>query len=128
MTFMYTVVFILIILILVLLIFSFSKNIREYKVINSSVVKDDLVEVLVTDKELKMIYDNNYLFLNRRKKLIKIEEVNKSILVRKNKKYHNVLLKLKLNNDVKVNDIKSLVLFNRKVNIFEMIKIIWKGE
>ena len=128
MTFIYTVIFILIIIVFLLLIFSLNKNIKTYKVINSSVFKDNVVEAIVTDKQLKMIYNNKYLFLNRKKVLIRIIEINKSVLVRKNNEYHRVLLKVKLKKNCKVNDIKSLVLFNRKVNIFEMIKIIWKGE
>jgi len=127
-TYIYTVVFILMILIIVLIIFSLKENIRTYDVISSSVIKDDLVEAVVTDKQLKTIYKNKYLYLNRKKQVIKIEKINKNILVRKNKNYHNILLKIKLNKKAKVNDIKPLILFNRKVNIFEMIRIIWKGE
>ena len=128
MTLIRTVIFILFLIVLILVIFSLNKNIRTYKVINSTVFKDDIVEVLVNDRELKMIYDNKYLFLNRKKVLIDIVEINKSVLVRKNKNYHNALLRVKLNKNSKVNDVKSLVLFNRKVNVFEMIRIIWKGE
>ena len=110
-----------------MIIFSLKKNIKTYGIINSNVVKDDLVEAIVTDKELKTVYNNKYLYLDRRKYLIKIEKINRSVLIRKNKKYHNILLRVKLNNQEKVNDIKTLVLFQKKVNVFDMIKIIWKG-
>ena len=126
-TYIYTVIFILFILMTILIFYSFNNNIKTYNTINSNVIKDDLVEVLVTDKELKTIYSNKYLYLNRKRRKIKIEEVNRKVLVRKHKNYHNVLLKIKLGSNAKVNDIKTLTLFNKRINIFEMIRIIWKG-
>lgn len=123
----YIGIFLLIIFVVLIIVFSFQKNIKIYKKITASVIKENLVEVLVTDNELKTIYSNKYLIINRKKQIIKVEQINKNILKRKNKNYHNVILKVKLNSNLKSNDIVTLLLFNKKENVFWMIKTVWKG-
>lgn len=126
-TLIYTVTFIILLVIIGLLVISSKKLVLTYKIINASVIKDDLVETLVTDTELKTIYNNKYMYLNSNKVKIKIEEINKKVLKRKNEIYHSVILKVNLNKDVKTNDIETLVLFDKKINVLEMIQNTWKG-
>ena len=126
-SFLYTVIFVISIVFFILLFFSTRKNIRTYKVIMSTVMKNDIVEVLVTDKELKTIYNNKYLFIDKRKKKIKIEKIDKKVLKRSNKYYHSVIFKVELNKRVKENDTKKLLFFDEKVTFFDMMKVIWKG-
>ncbi|MBQ2640316.1 MAG: hypothetical protein IJF92_06135 [Bacilli bacterium] len=126
-SFLYASIFILGILIFFLILFSMRKSIRTYKVINSIVVKSNLVELLVTDKDLKTIYNNKYLYINKKKTIISLENINKKVLKRNSHYYHSVLLKVKLNSKVKENDTIKLLFFNGKITVFKMIKVIWKG-
>lgn len=126
-SFLYTVLFVVSIVLLFITIFSIKKNIRTYEVINSTVVKDNLVNVLVTNQQLKTIYNNKYLYIGKKKIKNKIVEVNKKVLKRSNKYYHSVLLKVKLNSKDKVNDTKKILFFDGKITTFDMMKVIWKG-
>ncbi len=123
----FAMTFILALMFVLITMFSFNDHIRIYKVINASVIKDNLVEALVTDKELKTIYHNKYLFVDKKKRLIKIERIDRNILKRESKNYHNVLLKVNLNSKVKTNDLVALLFFDKKVDVISMIKIVWKG-
>ena len=126
-SFLYTIIFVIGVFLCVLMFFSMKKNIRTYKVINSIVVKNNLVEAIVDEKDLRIIYKNKYLYINKKKILIQLVEINKKILKRNNKYYHSVLLNIKSESSVKENDTKKLLFFNDKITVFEMIKIIWKG-
>ena len=126
-SFLYTGIFILSLLLSILVLVSMKRSIITYKVINSIVVKNNLIEVIVTDSELKTIYNNKYLYINKEKKKIKLEKINKRVIKRNNNYYHSVLINTKLNSKVKENDTIKLLFFNGKITVLKMIKVIWKG-
>lgn len=120
-------IFIIFINLIILFSYSFNKKIITYELINASYVKDDLIQILVTDKQLKNIYKNKYLFINNRKRKIRIEKVDKYILKRYKKSYHSVLLNVELDKKYKNNDLIELFFFKEKINVYSMIKVVWKG-
>ncbi len=113
--------------ILILLFYCFSGKFNNYYAINGVVFGNDIVEVMVTSSELKILYKNGFLYLDDKKKNYDIVKVNKNILKTKNKKYHEVLISLDVDN-MKENDILQLVFCDERIKIFEIFKSIWKED
>lgn len=117
-------ILIIIVFIVSLLLFKI-KFIRTYSSISSTVVKNNLIYFLVDDKQLSYLHNNKYFIANGKKYLINIEQINKNVLKRNEKNYHSVLLKVNLNKKYKENDFIKILLFNKKIDVYSMIKTVW---
>lgn len=117
--------------ILIIIVFSVSlllfkiKFIRTYSSISSTVVKNNLIYFLADNKQLSYLHNNKYFIANGKKYLINIEQINKNVLKRNEKNYHSVLLKVNLNKKYKENDFIKILLFNKKIDVYSMIKTVW---
>ena len=103
-------------------------KINTFKVFNGIVLKDDLLQLLVTTKELELFQDNKFIYIDNKKYEFKIREVNRDLVKRKEISYHSILIEWKYNNDLKVNDIVDFSIFYKKISLLEMFKIIWKED
>ena len=121
-------IILLIILELIFLIFIYNTKIYNYELLNSVVIKDDLVLLIVSEKENKMINKNSYLYLNGKKIKYKVFEDRGYVLKRDNEKYKEVLLEFKFNKKYKANDSIQIILKKDKKRIIEIFKIIWDGD
>lgn len=110
--------------ILGLAIFTCFYKIPTYRVITGVVFKDDLIEVMVTDSELKQMYKNSMFYIDDKKYNYSIEEVILKALVKDHENYNVVYIGC-LIDDRKENDVVELVFRNEKVKLFKMFEVIW---
>lgn len=108
-------------IIFVFLLFKVKED--KYIKINSIVIKDNLVLVVVDKNNRKVIYSNEVLYLDDKLKDYKIRE-DRGLVI--DKKYYQILLELETENK-KTNDVLELVIKSKKFRLIEMFKIIWEG-
>lgn len=126
-----TIYFLLIILFLLeilLLIYLYNKKIYTYESLNSVVVKDNLVLLIISDKQYKTLNKNSFLYLDGKKIKYKVFEDRGYVIENKKEKYKEVVLEFKFNKEYKVNDSLRLVLKDKKIRLIEIFKIIWEGD
>lgn len=111
--------------ILVLAIFTFFYKIPTYHLITGVVFKDDLIEVIVSDNELKQLYQNSTFYIDDEKYKYSIEEVVLKAMVKKHENYHIVYIGC-LMRDERENDVVEFVLRDEKVKLFKMFEVIWR--
>lgn len=124
--FIYFLTLVIILCFFIILFFCKFNCIKTYNHVSSTVIKNNLVYCLMSSKELKNVYRNKYLIIDNKKQLIKIENVDKDILKRNSKYYHGITFKVKLSKKYKENDVVEILLFDKKINIFSMIKMVWR--
>lgn len=103
----------------------YNKKIYTYEILNAVVVKDNLVLLIISDKQNKILNKNRYLYLNGEKIKFKITEDRGYVI--KNK-YKELLIELKFNKKYKANDSLQLILKKEKIRLIEIFKIIWEGD
>ena len=121
-------IILLIILEIVFLIFLYNTKIYNYELLNGVVIKDDLVLLIVSEKENNLLNKNSYLYLNSKKIKYKVFEDRGFVLKRDNEKYKEVILEFKFNKKYKTNDSLQIILKKDKKRIIEIFKFIWDGD
>ena len=110
---------------IIFMISIYNKKIYTYEILNAVVVKDNLVLLIISDKQNKILNKNSYLYLNGEKIKFKITEDRGYVI--KNK-YKELLIELKFNKKYKANDSLQLILKKEKIRLIEIFKIIWEGD
>ena len=105
----------------------FIHKVNDYYKIQSIVVKDDLVLLVVSKEERKIIYSNETLFYDNHKHKYKIVEDRGIVIKRNNKNYYQLLLKFNFSKKI-VNDTLDLVFIKKRMHLIEIFKIIWEGD
>lgn len=106
----------------------FTNKTYTYIKLDGIVIKDNLINIIVSKKEQKIIDKNKYLYLNDKKIKYKIIEEKLDIIKKDNNKYNQLILEFKFNNKYKANDIISLTFKNKKINFIEIFKNIIEGD
>ncbi len=109
-----------------LIFYTFSIKINSYVLITGRVRKNNLVELLVNDDELNILYKNRFVYVSDLKKKFFISDVSKNILVEKDIKYSLVLIEVDLS--LKDGDIVEVSFKDKRIRLWEIFKVIWKGE
>lgn len=109
----------------IFLLYIFEKSYVIYRRLQGVVVMDNVLTLVVDDKELNMFYSNNCLFLNNKKMKYTIRNVNRDVLKRNDIYYHEVFLNVKLDKKSKVNDVLDISLMEKNDNLYKIFKIIW---
>ena len=125
------VVFISVIFVFILVVFLIIINksrFRTYTSISAFVLSKHYIETYVTDYELKLIKNRNIVYIDNRKRKVKIDSVERNILKRKKVIYHGVMLKLDVPDKYKDNDYIKISLYQNKIKITRMFKSCWKEE
>ena len=105
---------------------AFTKKINTYCLLPGIIKEDGLVEVMVNQKQLKLLYANKVLFVDDVRLKFDIVKVNKDILVKNKDKYSLVIIKTKVLGKKK--DVVNLILCNKRVKLYKMFEMVWKGE
>ena len=113
---------------LLFVLFLYNSKDYKYEKITASVVKDNLVLLVVPSKNKKVLYKNKYLYLNDKKKKYKIVEERKYAIKQGKKKYYEVLISYKFDKEYKSSDIMSISIKNEKYRLIEIFKLIWDGD
>lgn len=105
-------------------------NNKEYKYerINTTVVKDNLVLLVIPSDNKNLLYKNKYLYFKDQKKKYKIVEERKSSIKQGNKKYYEILISFKFDKEYKSSDIMTISIKKEKYRIIEIFKLIWDGD
>ena len=98
----------------------------NYEKLNSIVIKDNLVLVMASKKERKLIYNNSILYYKDRKYKYKLVEDRGKLL---KQGYYELVLEFNFNNkNIKTNDILELVFVKEKIRLIELFKFMWEGD
>ena len=105
-----------------IIFFSFLFYHKEYDYIkfNGIVKKQDLLIVMIEDYELKYFYQSRYMYINDDEFKFKIKQVDKNILIKNKIKYHYLIIKYDMNDNLIENDIVEFNLKKEKRRCIEM--------
>ncbi len=123
-----TITFLLLIVAIILLINLFKYRYRTYKNINSIVVTDNYLQLLISSKDLKLLNSSNYLYIDNKRIRREIISIEKDVLKRKNLSYHDVIIRVKFPHKYKDNDYVKLTIYDKKEKLFNIFKSCWKEE
>lgn len=123
-----TMSFLLIVIFIILLINLFKHRYRTYKNINSIVVTENYLELIINSNDLKLLNSSNYLYIDNKKKKREIISIEKDVLKRNNTTYHDVIIRVKFPNKYKDNDYVKLTIYDKKEKLFSIFKSCWKEE
>ena len=111
---------------IVLLIKTITFKMPTYKKISGIVIKQDLLSVIVSKEDKKLIYQNQKVYLNNKTMIYEIYKDN-GLIIKSSKKYYQLFLKIKLRKKYKTGDIIDLTIADRKKTIFKIFKNCWEG-
>ena len=123
-----TMTFLFIVIFIILLINLFKHRYRKYKNINSIVVTENYLELIINSNDLKLLNSSNYLYIDNKKKKREIISIEKDVLKRNNITYHDVIIRVKFPNKYKDNDYVKLTIYDKKEKLFSIFKSCWKEE
>ena len=111
-----------------LFVYFMTKKWDEYCVFQGVVVKNNLVMILLSQKQLDLFYQNHSIYLEDKKVHFQIKNVTKEVLTRKNTAYHEVLISFSFSKEKKENDVIEFSIKEKQKRLIEIFKIIWEGE
>jgi len=114
------------ILIIIVFIFLWYKKISVYKIFSGVVYKDNVLEVIVSEDDLKLFYKNKVIYIEDKSYKLDILKVNKNILMREGMKYSSVFINIEFTDMYKLNDVIMLSIRDKGVRLIEIFKIIWE--
>ena len=117
-----------ILLVILFFIYTMQTKIYFYSKFIGTVWSKDFIEVVVTEEQLKTLYQNRFLYFDNQKKSFQVKSVIREVMVRKDQKYHDVYLACSLGEDVKEKDMVEFVLKKEKRGLFEIFRVIWDGD
>ena len=115
-------IFILFITYIVFIDILFTKTYNKYILINASIESNEIINMYISNKELKYLKANHYIYIKDKKYKRKIIEVNRNIIKKGKISYHEI--KLNVNLEEKYN-IKIKV-FEKKEKLYKIFKSCWK--
>lgn len=107
------------------LMMSSTMTYNEYKKLDVIYVLDNVIEVFLTEEDLKQIQKNNYLYLNSKKQKVKFLSITKNVYQRKKLSYHQVLLEI---SNINKNTTLNISIFREKKKWITLLKDSWKEE
>lgn len=116
--FLFSFNFIVIVMFFIFLGSSRFYSYNEYTKLNAIYVVDNIIHVVLTNKEFKQLEKNRYLYLNSVKKKVNILSVTKNIYKRENIFYHQVSLEIKGVSDSTTLNVSMLKKKENVVNLF----------
>lgn len=115
-------------LVFMFLWFLFNTKFYIYKKFSGVVYKEGVIELLLSNDELKLFYKNVGVFINNKKEKIKIRNINKNVLERKGVSYNQVFLNISFTDMYKVNDVIEISVLSSRDKLINIFKVIWEGD
>ncbi len=111
----------------ILLLFHFIKEKwNDYQVFQGVVVKNDLVILILSQKELDYFYQNHFIYVANQRVKFHIKKITREVLTRGKKSYHEVILSFPFSNKRKENDVILLSIRTKRKRFIEIFNIIWE--
>ena len=121
-----SVVFFLIVFLF--LIFLIRNHVVLYEKFNGVVSKEDVLQLVLSDEELKLFYKNQVFYIEGKKKKYKILKIEEAVVKRKGDTYNQVFIETNISNMLKVNDVMEISIMKKNVKSINLFKIIWGGD
>lgn len=121
-----SVVFFLIVFLF--LIFLIRNHVVLYEKFNGIVSKEDVLQLVLSDEELKLFYKNQVFYIEGKKKKYKILKIEEAVVKRKGDTYNQVFIETNISNMLKVNDVVEISIMKKSVKSVNLFKIIWGGD
>lgn len=115
-------------LIFISIFFINQKRLITYKVFSAVYYDKNIICLVVSNDDVNLFFKNKKLFIDSNKISFEIERVDKDILKREGDIYSSVYIKTNISNMYKINDGIEVSIMNKKINIFNIFKIIWEGD
>lgn len=103
-----------------------NNDIKIYKKLNGVIISDNIVQLLVDDHELKILYSNKYVYIKNKRYKKEEHNITKKILKRRGKYYHYISLNINLETKYKMNDVIPITVYDKKEKIISIFKILFK--
>lgn len=102
------------------------QKIAVYENFQAVVRKDDVVTLVVDQKQLMLFRKNEYMYVNDRRVKFSVIKTLRNVLERKKIKYHEIYIKFSFDNK-KENDVIDISVEKEKIRGIEIFKVIMKG-
>lgn len=125
------IIFILLVLIIIEVIsftLLFRYKVYEYKKLTGIITNENIITLIVDKKEKEILNKNKNIYLNNKKLKYKIIEDKGVIIKKNNKKYYELLIRVKTPKNNKSSDYVELSIKNKKINILKLLKKIGEGD
>lgn len=108
----------------------YMKNTKEtiYHKIIGIYSKENIITSIVDNTERKLLYDNNVLWIEDKKKKYEIVEDRGIILKRKKKNYYELIIKIKGLKQKETKDTLELSIPMNKINMWKLVHKTWEGD
>ncbi len=103
------------------------RYVKVYQPLSGVVMSSNQVMVVVTSKELSWLYHNKQFLIDGARQKYSIERVDKNVLRRAKKNYHQVILNLSVSNNYQANDVVTLGVYQESKSFWSLFFSIWKG-
>ena len=118
---------IILLLIEVIMIFVFySIKISTYKKYSAIIFSNNLIYIMIDDKDIKDIYKNKKYYIDNKNNNLVIDHINRKVLKRDDSEMDQVFIKYKSNN--RDNEVIDIVLLDDSINVLEMFYSVWKED
>lgn len=115
-------------LIFISIFFINQKRLITYKIFNAVYYDKNIIVLVVSNDELDLFFKNKKLFIDSKKISFEIDKIDKDILKRKGSIYSSIYIKTNISNMYKINDVIEVSIMDKKINTFNMFRIIWDGD
>ncbi len=119
-------IFILFITYIVFIDILFTKTYNKYILINASIESNEIINMYISNKELKYLKANHYIYIKDKKYKRKIIEVNRNIIKKGKISYHEIKLNVNLEEKYKEKDNIKIKVFEKKEKLYKIFKSCWK--
>ena len=104
----------------------FTKTYNKYILINTTVESNEIINMYISNKELKYLKANHYIYIKDKKYKRKIIEVNRNIIKKGKISYHEIKLNVNLEEKYKEKDNIKIKVFEKKEKLYKIFKSCWK--
>ena len=115
-------------LIFISIFFINQKRLITYKLFSAVYYDKNIIVLVVSNDELDLFFKNKKLFIDSKKISFEIDKIDKDILKRKGSIYSSIYIKTNISNMYKINDVIEVSIMDKKINTFNMFRIIWDGD
>lgn len=118
----------ILVLIFISIFFINQKRLITYKIFSAVYYDKNIIVLVVSNDELDLFFKNKKLFIDSKKISFEIDKIDKDILKRKGSIYSSIYIKTNISNMYKINDVIEVSIMDKKINTFNMFRIIWDGD
>lgn len=117
--------FFFIILCFLFLVYIFTYRYRSYQVLDSILISENYIKLMITSKDLKMLRRSQFVLIDNQKLKMEIISIEKNILKTKGY-YHDILLRVKTPKKYQDGDLIKITIYDQKKRMFHIFKSCWK--